>query len=510
MELNIMSRSVAERGTTPTGARIESVSAAENPIIAGMYPDPTICRAGEYYYLATSSFEYFPGAPIFRSKDLTNWSQIGHILTRRSQFSVGDRGPSKGIYGSTLRHHDGRFWFVTTNANDYEAGQLLVSAADPSGPWSEPVMIPNAIGIDPDIAWDGETCYLTWKRLSFTDGDLELVQAVVDLESGEIGPTYQVWQGTGMTAAEGPHLYRVGGYWYLMLAEGGTERGHTVTVARSQHPYGPFEACPQNPILTHRSLGHSVQNAGHADLVQTHDGGWAAVYLGVRARGSIPGFHVLGRETFLSGISWVDGWPVFDEHRYHLVPDDHGFVDDFTAGRLDLRWVVPGGQPTDAVALSADLGLSFTSSWRSGADLLCARVRDLRWESEALVEGDVAHVLRLDDRHWYGVVIRDGIARAEMRIGDLSQSIGSVEVDGGAIIRIEAVSPATLNVPLGHAGPDDIILSVEVGSIHHELARLDGRYLSSEVASGFTGRVLGFGSPSGHGVVRSVRYKPAG
>jgi hypothetical protein len=508
VELNDMDRLLAERANPSADTVALRVSAAEHPIIAGMYPDPTICRVGDVYYLATSSFEYFPGAPIFRSEDLTSWTQIGHVLTRRSQFPTGDGGPSKGIYGSTLRHHDGRFWFITTNANEYEAGQVLVSATDPAGPWSEPVMIPDAVGIDPDLAWDGDTCYLTWKRLSFTEGDLELVQAVVDLENGSIGPAYQIWQGTGMTAPEGPHLYRVGDRWYLTLAEGGTERGHTVTVARSEAPYGPFEACPHNPIFTHRSLGHPVQNAGHADLVQTRDGDWAAVYLGVRARGSIPGFHVLGRETFLAGISWVDGWPVFDERRYDVTPEDHTFSDDFTSAELDDRWVVPGGEPAGVGVRGAGGGLGFANVWRTGADLICARVRDLRWVSEALVEGDVASVLHIDDRHWYGVVIRDGVARAEARVGDLTQAIGSVAVEGAVLLRIEAAAPESLTVPLGHAGPDDIILSVEAAGVTHELARLDGRYLSSEVASGFTGRVLGFGSPSGDGVLKTVRYRP--
>ncbi|KHK99042.1 beta-xylosidase [Microbacterium mangrovi] len=475
-----------------------------------MYPDPTICRVGDTYYLATSSFEYFPGAPIFRSDDLTSWTQIGHILTRRSQFRHAEGGPSQGIYGSTLRHHDGRFWFVTTNANEYEAGQLIFSAPDAAGPWSDPVYVPAAVGIDPDLAWDGDRCYLTWKRLSFSEGDLELVQAVIDLSTGEIGPVVQVWQGAGMTAPEGPHLYHVGEYWYLLLAEGGTERGHTVTVARSPHPSGPFEPSPDNPVFTHRSSGHPVQNAGHADLVETTDGDWAAVYLGVRSRGSIPGFHVLGRETFLAGVSWVDGWPVFDETRYQLGPADHAFEDDFSATVLDQRWVVAGGEPSNTVSVRPDGGLEFARAWRVGADLLCVRPRDLRWSAEADAEGDAALVLRIDDRHWYGVVVRDGVGRVEARIGDLDQTRGAVPVDDSVTLRIEAVSPGSLTVPLGHAGPDDIVLAIESSGTRHQLARLDGRYLSSEVASGFTGRMLALGSPSGEGVVRAVRYRPIG
>ena len=155
---------------------------------------------------------------------------------------------------------------------------------------------------------------------------------------------YPVWQGSGLAAAEGPHLYRVGAYWFLILAEGGTERGHCVTVARSDAPYGPFESCPANPVFSHRSTIHPVQNIGHADLVQTAEGDWAAVYLGARPRGSTPGYHVLGRETFVAGIDWVDSWPVFDEHRYETVASVTDFPDNFT-GPLHDRWVVPGGEP---------------------------------------------------------------------------------------------------------------------------------------------------------------------
>src|SRR6478735_5604408 len=202
--------------------------AAITPVIPGFHPDPTICRVGFDYFLATSSFEYFPGAPIFHSRDLVTWTQIGNILTRRSQFRAGTSGPSTGIYGSTLRHRDGHFWFVTTNVSDFESGQLIVHATDPAGPWSDPVFVPEAIGIDPDLCWDDDgACYLTWHVLDFTVGGQGIRQAPIDLATGELlEPAYPVWQGSGMPMAEGPHLYHIGDSWYMMLAEGGTERGH--------------------------------------------------------------------------------------------------------------------------------------------------------------------------------------------------------------------------------------------------------------------------------------------
>src|SRR5206468_428274 len=153
-------------------------TAAEKPIVSGFYSDPTVCRAGSDFYVAHSSFEYFPGAPIFHSRDLVTWSQIGNILSRRTQFRLGDARPSTGIYGSTLRHHGGRFWFVTTNVSDFDSGQLIVHADDPAGPWSEPVFVPDAVGIDPDLCWDEDgQCYLTWNALNFTSREQGIRQS---------------------------------------------------------------------------------------------------------------------------------------------------------------------------------------------------------------------------------------------------------------------------------------------------------------------------------------------
>lgn len=488
-------------------------SRTAQPIIAGFYPDPTICRVGDEYFLANSSFEYFPGVPVFRSDDLLSWTQVGHILDRRSQFVDDLPGPSKGIYAPTLRHHDGRFWLVTTNISDSAGGQLLVTADTPEGPWSEPLFIRDAIGIDPDICWDEDgTCFLTWKVLDLIGdaGEGGIEQAPLDVSTGQLlEPPYPVWQGTGMMAAEGPHLYRIGEYWYILLAEGGTERGHSVTIARSTSPRGPFEACPSNPILTHRSTGHPIQNVGHADLVQTTSGEWAAVFLGTRPAGSTPGFHTIGRETFLAGIDWVDGWPVFDLERYTPAPHDHGFRDDFDEERLHLRWVTPDGDPAVTATPLADGGVELHE--RSGAPALCARVRDLGWIANARFNESGAFQLRIDPRHWFGLRLENQMVVAEAQIGDALVALGSRSPRTADVtLRIEAQSPASPAVPRGHGGPDDIVLSVVDGAGAVELARLDGRYLSTEVAAGFTGRMLALCGVGEGSVLRSVEYAPGG
>ncbi|GAB2762447.1 glycoside hydrolase family 43 protein [Streptomyces bullii] len=319
-----------------------------NPVIPGFHPDPSICRAGDDYYLACSSFEYFPGVPIFHSRDLVHWTQIGNVLDRLSQLRLPlDTPSSAGIYAPTLRHHDGRFWLITTNVND--GGNLLFTATDPAGPWSDPIRLPDVHGIDPDLAWDDESnCWCTTAGVG---------QIRIDPRTGQsFGPQRRLWSGTpGAKAPEAPHLYRIGEYWYLLIAEGGTERGHGVSVARGRTPNGPFEPCPANPILTHRGTDHPVQNTGHADLVQAPDGTWWMVLLGVRPRGGTPGWHVLGRETFLAPVSWADGWPVVGEPApvmaapaWPLAPGPaEASRDDFDLSELRPSWVSPRSRPTE-------------------------------------------------------------------------------------------------------------------------------------------------------------------
>ncbi|MGA0566369.1 glycoside hydrolase family 43 protein [Rathayibacter sp. KR2-224] len=480
---------------------------ATEPIIPGFFPDPTICRVGNKFYLATSSFEYFPGAPLFHSTDLLSWTQLGHILDRRSQFRPGSGGDSAGIYGSTLRFHDGRFWFITTNLNEFERGQLIVTATDPAGTWSEPVYVPEALGIDADLAWDDDgTCYLTWNALSFVDVGRGIRQAVLDPATGRLlCEDYPVWQGSGMLAPEGLHLYRIGEYWYLLLAEGGTERGHAVTAARAPTPSGPFEPCPWNPVFTHRSSAHPVQNAGHADLLQLPGGEWAAVYLGARPRGSTPGFHVLGRETFLAGVSWLDGWPVCDEERFDPPPVDTAFVDSFAGSALNHRWVVPCGTPEEVATPLPDGGVALAAD-----GLLCFRVRDHTWSASAVVEKSGAIVLRLDSRHWCRVDYEGDMVRAIVCIGGIRHEVGVGAVRGGrATIALRSAPPASPPVPVGHGGPDDLIMYVDTVDGQVELARIDGRYFSTEVAAGFTGRMLGVSASGARSIVRRVKYAPA-
>ncbi|GIO86951.1 glycoside hydrolase 43 family protein [Paenibacillus faecis] len=281
-----------------------------NPVIPGFYPDPSICRVDDDFYLVTSTFEYFPGVPIFHSKDLVNWRQIGHCLTTKEQLPLSKAWTSGGIYAPTLRYHKGWFYMVTTNLG--HCGNFYVKSMTPEGPWSDPIPVAQD-GIDPSLLFDEDgRVYFQSSRVD--DQGSGIYQCEIDPETGRrLTESHLIWRGTGGAHPEAPHLYQIDGYYYLMIAEGGTEYGHMATVARSKDPYGPYEACPYNPILSHRSLDSPIQGTGHADMLQIQDGSWWAVFLGIRPV-SYPKRHHLGREVCLAPVTWTaDGWPIVGE-----------------------------------------------------------------------------------------------------------------------------------------------------------------------------------------------------
>ena len=291
----------------------------ENPIIRGFHPDPSVCRVGEDYYLVNSSFEYFPGIPIYHSRDLVNWQQIGHVLNRPSQLDTDGIKASAGIYAPTIRYDNGIYYVITTLIGTQKRGNFYVTATDPRGPWSEPLFLPEAPGIDPSLFFDedGKVYYTGNRKPDTAPADSKLREIwlrEINLKTGEwIGPAQAILsEGAlhGASNAEGPHLYKKDGYYYLMIAEGGTGANHAVTVFRSKSIRGTYEGNKKNPIITHRHLGKDFPIAcvGHADLVETPQGDWWMVLLGVRPYGEFD--YNLGRETFLTPVVWEEGWPV--------------------------------------------------------------------------------------------------------------------------------------------------------------------------------------------------------
>ncbi|MEV4754997.1 glycoside hydrolase family 43 protein [Micromonospora sp. NPDC049559] len=475
------------------------MTALFNPVIPGCHPDPSVCRVGDDYYLACSSFEFFPGVPIFHSRDLVHWTQLGNVLDRPGQLPLPACTPSSGgIYAPTLRHHDGRFWLVTASVP--HGGTMLVTAEDPAGPWSDPVFLPEIPGVDPDLAWDEEgRCWCTFAGIE---------QARIDPVSGwALEKPRRIWSGTpGARYPEAPHLYRVGAYWYLLISEGGTERGHAISVARGPAPDGPFEPCPANPILSHRGTDHPVQSTGHGDLVQAPDGSWWLVLLGTRPRGGTPGWHVLGRETFLAPVSWMDGWPVIGEIGSAAPPPvpptgpAAPSRDDFDSARLHPRWVSVRSRPPEAVSLAERPGWLTLHARGRGLDdpavtLVARRQEHHDARVRALVDaarGRGGLAVRLDEQHHYSVELVPGEVRVRARIGPLAQRVAARRVpDGPVVLGVETLASGP-GMDHPRQEPDVVRLGFEDGSGEFvALAELDGRYLSTEVAGGFTGRVIG-------------------
>ncbi|MEU3416156.1 glycoside hydrolase family 43 protein [Streptomyces sp. NPDC006658] len=479
---------------------------ASIPVIPGFHPDPSVCRAGEDYYLVCSSFEYYPGIPVFHSRDLVHWTQIGNALDRPDQLRLPpDAHSSGGLYAPTLRYHDGRFWLIVTNVNG--DGNLLFTATDPAGPWSDPVRLPGVHGIDPDLAWDEHgTCWCTVAGIS---------QVRIDPRTGEtLGEPRRLWSGApGAKTPEAPHLYRIGAYWYLLIAEGGTERCHGVSIARARTPDGPFEPCPANPVLTHRGTDHPVQNTGHADLVQGPDGSWWMVFLGVRPRGGSPDWHVLGRETFLAPVTWVDDWPVVGEPTsartpppWPLRPPAEAPVrDDFDGDGLAPGWISPRIRREEDCTTGERAGwLTLRARGQSLDDsdvtFVGRRQQHLSCRAWTLLdpaEGSGGLAVRLDERHHYEIEATASEVRVVARIGPLRSVVASRPSAGGPVVLGVGTTPVQ-EITDPRDGPDTVAFYVrEADGTRTELVRLDGRYLSTEVAGGFTGRVIGLYASAG-------------
>jgi len=347
-----------------------------NPIIPGGYPDPSICKVGDTFYIVNSSFEYFPGLPIHKSKDLINWELIGYGLHRKSQVNstvnLIDVQSNGGIHAPTIRHKDGVYYIITTNVYyDEEKGKadmvnFIITAENPVGPWSDPIHILGAPGIDPDLFFDddGKVWYVgnQMPENPNFDGEGEIWLQELDLSEFKlVGEKHLLWRGAcGGVWAEGPHMYKKDGRYYLLIAEGGTSFNHAVMVALSDNIEGPYISNPRNPIITSRHLSYDnwVNSTGHGDIIELDDGRNYMVLLGIRnqiKRGSN-----MGRETFIVPLTWEREpfewkeikhlWPVVSPEtgRVEILNNvvfnntiqnnDRSFIDNFETESLHLNW----------------------------------------------------------------------------------------------------------------------------------------------------------------------------
>lgn len=319
----------------------------KNPIIPGYNPDPSICRVGSDYYIVNSTFEFFPGVPVYHSKNLVNWELTGYCLDRRSQLELEDCRNSGGIYAPTIRYHKGMFYMITTNVTD--KGNFVVHTEDINSEWSEPAWIDQG-GIDPSLFFDDDKCY--YCSTGIIDGVRGIVAFEINPLTGVIlSEKKLISEGCGGQCPEGPHIYKKDGWYYLMIAEGGTEYAHRETIQRSHNVYGPYEACPDNPVISHKEYKKSeIQATGHADLLEDENGNWWLVFLGIR-RFSHALLHNLGRETFLTPVVWTEaGWPVVGNHGListvmdgplpggEVQPVNRNFHDNFSDGKFKLQY----------------------------------------------------------------------------------------------------------------------------------------------------------------------------
>jgi len=313
------------------------MSTIQNPLLPGFFPDPSVCRVGEDYFLANSTFEWFPGVPLHHSRDLANWRFLGHALTRTSQLDLRGVADSAGVWAPSLSYADGQFWLIYTCLRQTGRGRpfkdigiYLTTATDVHGPWSDPVTL-NSIGFDPSLFHDEDgRKWLVNMIWDFRKGHYRFAGIVIQeydhRQRKLVGPMTKILEKKNILC-EGPNFYQHGGWYYLMMAEGGTGWTHGISMARAKNILGPYELDPQPLVLTSRDdVSLPLQKAGHGELVQTPAGEWYLAHLASRPlltdaplnadspdQSDVAAQHtghrcILGRETCLQKVEWRDGW----------------------------------------------------------------------------------------------------------------------------------------------------------------------------------------------------------
>ena len=504
-----------------------------NPILAGFYPDPSICRVGDDYYLVNSTFAYFPGIPVFHSRDLVNWTQLGHVIDRPTQLDYSKAGVTRGLFAPTINYHDGTFYVLCTMVDG--GGNFLVTATNPAGPWSDPVWL-GFDGIDPSLcfaddgrAWlvnngnppDNHPLYSGHRAIWIQEFDVAAKKLTgprsIIVNGGADLAKKPVW-------IEGPHLFQRGGWYYLCCAEGGTSDQHSQVVLRSQSPTGPFVAWEKNPILTQRDLDGTaplaVTCAGHAELVAGPDGNWWSVFLGCRPFAGK--YWTTGRETFLLPVTWTgDGWPQILPPGSRVpyvakapktsrlsplasVPLSGNFTwrDEFSASKLSPLWIMLrapketwwslDGMPTGHLALTPR---AEPLSGKGNPTFLARRVQHARFDATtalvAPVDVGVAAglVAFQNETHYYFLGVRrsaDGLSVFLERANDkTSEQIASAKI------------PDAANLQLRITGEEKLLsfsYATTPGSWQMLVADADVTPITVQAAGGglhFTGAVIG-------------------
>ncbi|MFI5256569.1 MAG: glycoside hydrolase family 43 protein [Gemmatimonadales bacterium] len=505
-----------------------------NPILAGFYPDPSIVRVGEDFYIVNSSFAYFPGVPIFHSRDLVHWTQIGSVLDRPSQLNLDSAGISRGIFAPVIRQHGDRFYMITTIAD--RGGNFFVTATNPAGPWSDPVWLPGIDGIDPSFFFDddgkgyvvnngppiGPPLYTGHRAIWMQQFDVATERMVgprrLIVNGGVDLAKHPIW-------IEAPHIFRKDGRYYLICAEGGTADQHSEVVFRSDSVWGPYVPYERNPILTQRQLdphrANAIGTAGHADFVETQNGEWWAVFLATREYAD--NVYNTGRETFLLPVKWVDGWPViltgdetvpYAHTRPNLpiepapeVPTSGNFTirDEFDRDSLAPYWEImrtPRERWYDLTSSRGSLTLrprpvgfgpqgqpSFIG--RRQQHLYATATTAMRYRP--IVDGDRAGLVAFqNDEHYYLLALArvDGAIRVQLEKHDGPSRSEVAAVVASAPVNAPAGQPVYLRIVA--RGPRyDFLWATTPGEFRTLVHDADGTILSTRKAGGFVGTMFG-------------------
>ncbi len=516
-----------------------------NPILAGFYPDPSICRAGDDYYIVNSSFAYYPGLPIFHSKDLLNWQQIGSALNRPEQLNLDGAGVSRGLFAPSISYHNGLFYIVCTLID--KGGNFVVTATDPKGSWSNPVWLPQVNGIDPSLFFDDNgRSYIVYNSIppnnkSMHDGHrtIRINQFYPETMKVDTGNRIIVNGGTDMAKKpvwiEAPHIFKKDGWYYLICAEGGTGYNHSEVVFRTRDIDSAFISYDKNPILTQRQLDpnrkYPITTAGHAQMVQARDGHWWAVFLACRPYEG--DYYNTGRETFMAPVGWKDGWPIINpqyaaiQYRYPIAAASNAlrekfngnflFKDGFEKGALNNRYVFLRTLREDWYSIQKGM-LEIrprleTCSGKGNPSFIGFR--------QSHIKGHVATSLQFspkdstekaglvifqNEQHYYFICksIKEG--KPVVKLFQSGSSIGSEETE-------------ICSKPLPLTGSEELRLKIEArgssyafyyaaGSHQWQLlkADMDARFLSTKIAGGFVGSIYGMYATSNNGSTATKAY----
>lgn len=475
-----------------------------NPVIRGFYPDPSVCYAEGCFYLVCSSFHYFPGIPLFKSKNMIDWELIGHCLTRKSQLNLTGAVASEGLFAPTIRYHDGRFYMVVTNQSG--GGNFYVYTDDIEGEWSDPIFVQQT-GIDPSLLFDQDKVYFT-SNGSDENGVPAIFQCEIDIETGALLTESKIISyGTGGRYVEAPHLYRIEDYYYLLLAEGGTEYGHTATMLRSKSPYGPFESCPHNPVLTNRHLGgYFIQGAGHGDLTVDEQGKWWMVHLAFRQIGRYRQFHHLGREVFLAPVSWTeDGWIrvgtdgtsrgafQVENGNCRALPEEEPRHQTWAVNEKEACYLRSPNEELYQLT-SKDIfrlkGSLDTLDGQGNPTFLGMRQQEFDCLTECVLKGDSMLVgqeagltVYMNEQHRYDLCV---CKEEEAYKITLKPIIGGLQMQAREIM----VSNPDIKLKILSTAEEYIFFAEGQDRNEFELGRAESKFLSSEVAEGFTGVII--------------------